>query len=145
MLPFSASADLYRWVDPQTGSVKFSSYPPPWYGDPERERGAPSVELIRPGAGSQPAKPPVSAAIAPAKPVAAAVPLADLEANWQALLQHFASLPPGTDIVRASALKPQVERFEAMRAELDRRDPAGAERRNALAQRMLEQQLRSPR
>ena len=32
-----AHADLYRWVDPQTGSVKFSSYPPPWFGDQARE------------------------------------------------------------------------------------------------------------
>lgn len=41
-----AAADLYRWVDPDTGSVKFSSYPPPWYGDPAMERRAPKVEVI---------------------------------------------------------------------------------------------------
>jgi hypothetical protein len=41
-----AAADLYRWVDPATGSVKFSNYPPPWYGDPEKERRAPKVEVI---------------------------------------------------------------------------------------------------
>ena len=42
----SAAADLYRWVDPETGSVKFSSYPPPWYGDEAKERRAPKVEVI---------------------------------------------------------------------------------------------------
>ena len=41
-----AAADLYRWVDPDTGSVKFSSYPPPWYGDEAKERRAPKVEVI---------------------------------------------------------------------------------------------------
>ncbi|MNC91850.1 hypothetical protein D3C83_81790 [compost metagenome] len=41
-----AAADLYRWVDPESGSIKFSSYPPPWFGDPARERRAPKVEVI---------------------------------------------------------------------------------------------------
>ncbi len=44
-----AAADLYRWVDPETGSVKFSSYPPPWFGDAEKQRRAPKVEVIAPG------------------------------------------------------------------------------------------------
>ncbi len=42
LVPQLAAADLYRWVDPRTGSVKFSSAPPPWY---ETERG-PKVERI---------------------------------------------------------------------------------------------------
>jgi len=41
-----AAADLYRWVDPESGSVKFSSYPPPWYGDEAKQRHAPKVEVI---------------------------------------------------------------------------------------------------
>ena len=44
----AAHADLYRWVDPETGSVKFSSYPPPWYGDEKLEKRAPKVEHIPP-------------------------------------------------------------------------------------------------
>jgi len=48
-----AAADLYRWVDPATGSVKFSSYPPPWFGDPALDRRAPKVEVI-PERGSAP-------------------------------------------------------------------------------------------
>ncbi len=41
-----AAADLYRWVEPESGSIKFSSYPPPWYGDPVKQRRAPKVEVI---------------------------------------------------------------------------------------------------
>jgi len=37
-LTFPASADLYRWIDRESGSVKFSNTPPPWFGDPEREQ-----------------------------------------------------------------------------------------------------------
>lgn len=80
----TATADLYRWVDPETGSVKFSSYPPPWYGDEAREKGAPKVEHIparsapRADAPAQdpsgaPLKPPAQpkpGAQAPAKPAA---------------------------------------------------------------------------
>jgi hypothetical protein len=43
-----AIADLYRWVDPETGSVKFSSYPPPWYGKEQSAPRAPKVEVIAP-------------------------------------------------------------------------------------------------
>ena len=67
----AAAADLYRWIDPETGSVKFSSYPPPWYGDPAKERRAPKVEVI-PGSVSAPAAKPPAAPIPAAKDSAAA-------------------------------------------------------------------------
>ena len=41
-----ARAELYRWRDPQTGTIKYSSYPPPWYGDETREANAPKVEVL---------------------------------------------------------------------------------------------------
>ena len=44
----SASGQLYRWVDPATGSVKFSSYPPPWFNDAAPQPRAPKVEVIAP-------------------------------------------------------------------------------------------------
>jgi len=44
----SAAGQLYRWVDPETGAVKFSSYPPPWYNDPASRPRAPKVEVIAP-------------------------------------------------------------------------------------------------
>jgi len=76
-----AFADLYRWVDPETGSVKFSSYPPPWFGDPARERGAPKVEVIPPirtAPAAEPradvAPPPAAGAKAGTRPAAAPAP-----------------------------------------------------------------------
>jgi len=41
LLP-AAHADLYRWVDPETGSVKLSNSPPPWYDTPN----GPKVERV---------------------------------------------------------------------------------------------------
>ena len=52
-----AAADLYRWVDPDSGSVKFSSYPPPWYGDQGKDRRTPKVEVIPERRVTPPAEP----------------------------------------------------------------------------------------
>jgi hypothetical protein len=113
---FPAHADLYRWIDRETGSVKFSSYPPPWLGDPEKERKAPAVEVI-----------PYRGPAAPAASV-----IATLEARWASLMQLFATLPATTDFNRAGAgIQQQLEAYQALSAELDRLDPAGAQRRRA--------------
>jgi len=120
LLPLPAQADLYRWVDPQTGSAKFSSTPPPWYGDPEKERGAPAVAVVPFRAPGAPA-----AAEKEKKP---AVGIAGLEARWAELLRYFASLPPGTDF---SGLQQQLQEYATAGAELNRLDPAGAQRRRA--------------
>jgi len=121
-----AHADLYRWVDPQTGSVKFSSYPPPWFGDQALELRAPATEVIvyhAPGA-PKPA--------APAKPSAAASILAALETRLAGLTQFFSALPSNQDFSRAgSGIQQQLEAYQALSAELDRIDPAGAARRRA--------------
>jgi NaMN:DMB phosphoribosyltransferase len=123
-----AQADLYRWVDRESGSVKFSSYPPPWFGDPERERGAPAVEVIPFGGPGAPAKPVAT----PEKPSPAANTLAALEARWAGFMQFFATLPATTDFNRAGAgIQQQLEAYQALSAELDRLDPAGAQRRRA--------------
>jgi hypothetical protein len=117
-IAFAAHADLYRWVDPQTGSVKFSSTPPPWYGDPEKERGAPAVQVV-------PYRARANTAAAEKKPAAGVAPL---EARWADLLRYFASLPPGTDF---SGLQQQLQEYAAAGAELNRLDPGGAQRRHA--------------
>lgn len=121
-----AHADLYRWVEPQTGSVKFSSYPPPWFGDQALETRAPATEVIvyrAPGA-------PTPAA--PLKPSAAASVLAALETRLAGLTQFFSALPSNTDFSRAgSGIQQQLEAYQALSAELDRIDPAGAARRRA--------------
>jgi hypothetical protein len=125
LAPQAAHADLYRWVDPQTGSVKFSSYPPPWFGDQARELNAPATEVIvyqAPGA----LKP------APTKPSAAASMLSALESQLAGLRQFFTALPSNADFSRAgSGIQQQIEAYQALSAELDRLDPAGAARRRA--------------
>jgi hypothetical protein len=127
LAPQAAHADLYRWVDPQSGSVKFSSYPPPWFGDQARELHAPATEVIvyqGPGA-------PRTAA-APAKPSAAASMLSALESRLAGLRQFFSTLPSNADFSRAgSGIQQQIEAYQALSAELDRLDPAGAARRRA--------------
>ncbi|HYI87967.1 MAG TPA: hypothetical protein VEX61_12810 [Burkholderiales bacterium] len=126
LAPQAAHADLYRWVDPQTGSVKFSSYPPPWFGDQARELNAPATEVIvyqAPGA-PKPAT--------PAKPSAAASMLAALESQLAGLRQFFTALPSNADFSRAgSGIQQQIEAYQALSAELDRLDPGGAARRRA--------------
>src|SRR5215208_4537701 len=113
-IAFAAHADLYRWVDPQSGSAKFSSTPPPWYGDPEKERGSPAVEVLSDRARG--------GTVAPQKKPAVGV--AGLEARWAELLRYFASLPPGTDF---SGLQEQLQEYAAAGAELNRLEPAGAQ------------------
>ena len=129
-----ALADLYRWVDPQSGSIKYSNHPPPWHGDPASSARAPKVEVIPPRF-SAPPKP----AAAPEKPAAAASApsaesksdlLADLENRWRNLLEDLGSFNNRADFERAgTGLRQHVEAYDAVRAELDRIDPAGAARR----------------
>ncbi len=69
-----ATADLYRWVDPETGSVKFSSYPPPWFNDPAKQRRAPKVEVIAPGKAAPAFEPTPGAEREPAAPRPADAP-----------------------------------------------------------------------
>lgn len=128
-----AHADLYRWRDPQTGSIKFSNLPPSWYGDPEREAGAPFVEVV-PDLSPRAQSAAAQAAAAPATPAGPGV-LSGLEAQFGALLQFFRSLPTRTDFDRTgAALQQQAELYRAVSAELDRQDPSGAARRRAAAQ-----------
>ena len=132
---FPALADLYRWVDPQTGSVKYSNHPPPWHGDAAKASG-PKVEVI-PSRVSAPPQPEPDKPAA-AKPAAAAAPspeekaglLADLENRWRNMLEDLGTFNNRADFERAGAgLRQQVEAYDAVRAEMDRIDPAGAARR----------------
>lgn len=123
MFPAAAHADLYRWVDPQSGSVKFSSVPPDWHGDPLREGVAPRVEVLRYPA---PPKPPPVAAEKPPAADAQAV----LAERWRSMLQFLSAMPQRADFDRAGqGLQQQMQAFEAVRVELDRMDPNGAARR----------------
>lgn len=134
-LSFSASADLYRWVDRESGSVKLSSTPPPWFGDPERGRGTPPVEVIQ-----------YRGSAAPPKPVAPeAGSKTELERRWRGALQQVAVIAERPDIDR---LMPQLQEVvrtaETLRAELNRIDPDGAAARERELRGTLEKLRRSP-
>ena len=133
-----AFADLYRWVDPETGSVKFSSYPPPWHGDPLRERRAPKVEVIPPMRTPVPA--PAFAPAALPGPESGGV-LEKLNQVRRSIMQSMSVQPPPRreDFARAGdGIKQQVDAYNAVSAELDKIDPGGAAARRAEGQPVLE-------
>ena len=121
----AADADLYRWIDPESGSVKYSSVAPTWYGDGERQGRAPAVEVV----------PYAPLGVSPRKPEEAPRPggtaVAALEARWRALLQGFSTLS-ASDFERAGpGLGEQLKAYQGLAAELDRLDPEGRKRRQA--------------
>jgi hypothetical protein len=118
VLATSAHADLYRWIDPQTGSVKFSSVPPP----PSQ----PGVEVV-----------PYRGAASPAKPAPSAT--AALEQRWRELLGEIAQSAGSS--AESAALQQRLRELAAANTELDRLDPAGAARRRAEAQGVLQRLL----
>jgi hypothetical protein len=66
----AADAQLYRWRDPQSGSVKLSSIPPPWYG--RGVSNGPHVEVIMQGKAVDPmARPGAGDAVAGGGPLPA--------------------------------------------------------------------------
>ena len=120
-LATAAHADLYRWVDPQTGSVKLSNVPPP--------ASQPGVEVLPYRGGASPAKPAPSG-------------VAALEQRWHALLDdiaHGAAASPSDSAV----LRRQLNELAAASVELERLDPAGAARRRAEAQSALQGLLKT--
>ena len=122
-----AHADLYRWVDPATGSVKFSSLPPTDGSEADVVRYKEPAPLPKPGA----PLPPKPAVAAPASS-------AELEGRWRGLLTQLMGLTPQDFTNGGTALRQQLEAYEAVRSELDRLDPGGASRRAAEATSMIE-------
>jgi hypothetical protein len=113
-----ARADLYRWIDPETGAIKYSSYPPPWVGDAERERRLPPVEVLRYTPQGTARTPEGDRAIAP------------LEERRRRLLQELLALPERKD--RApDQIQRQLQAYQLLASELDRLDPKGAAARKA--------------
>ena len=109
--PAPAQADLYRWVDPATGSVKFSTLPP---------SDARLQAEVMPYRG-----PPKRAVPDAAESVAA------LEARWRAMVLQLAARAPQEMSRDRNALRAEFDAYESLRAQLDRLDPAGARRRAA--------------
>lgn len=88
-----ASADMYRYRDPDTGKIKLTNIPPPWLNKPELAMKAPRTEVIRPPGAPAPA----SAAAAPAPGSSATRPAASGTAP------DFAAPPSGPATVGANA------------------------------------------
>ena len=123
----TAKGELYRWIDPDTGSVKYSTIPP---YDPRI-----NAEVVPFRATAAPAAAPASAAVAvPAQSGAVAA----LEARWSDLLRQLSGLTP-QDFSRAgSGVMQQLEAYGTLTAELDRLDPAGSQRRRSQSEPFLE-------
>jgi hypothetical protein len=124
-----AHADLYRWVDPDSGSIKFSNLPP--------TDGRANAELMsHRGVAPQAA---TSAATTAAKPKPAAPPpLEALQVRWSEVLTQLTGTS-SRDLSRGGeSLRQQMEAYEAVRVELDRLDPAGAARRTNESRSILE-------
>ena len=115
-----AHADLYRWIDPETGSVKLSSLPPSDSGV--------NAEVVSYRAPPAP-KPPATAAVSKSSTTGNAVQV--LETRWSEIMKQLTGLTPQDFQRGGEGLKQHIEAYEAVRVELDRLDPAGAARRNA--------------
>ncbi|KPK03754.1 MAG: hypothetical protein AMJ64_15035, partial [Betaproteobacteria bacterium SG8_39] len=119
----SALAELYRWRDPQTGTVKYSSYPPPWYGDESREAAAPKVEVV--GGDKPGGKETRTPADEMAEKVAEVI---------RFMAQRREQLLSRMTLARASAgfdsadpaFKADLQAYRAVTRELDKFDPKGA-------------------
>ncbi len=128
-----AQADLYRWVDPETGSVKFSSYPPPWFGDEAKQRRAPKVELIPAGSDKSGGSEAAGAAQEGVRR------LEGFEAQRKQLLQQLAK-PVGER--GPQALQKQLEAYSALSEQMNKLDPAGAAARRSEMQGLIEKILK---
>jgi hypothetical protein len=131
LISLPAHAELYRWIDPESGSVKLSTLPP---SDPRIDA------QVVPYKG--PASPPPTAAATtqamavPAPPNAGGI--GQLESRWSDLLSKITGLTPTEVAKGGDGLRQHVEAYEAVSAELDRLDPAGAARRKAQSETMFE-------
>lgn len=121
-----AHADMYRWIDPQTGSVKLSNSPPL---DPTIAAEVIPFRAVAPQSNPQPTKP---------VPVTGAGPVAELEARWRSMHDAIALIPTRSDFARAGqGIAEHLKAYEALSEELNRMDPAGAARRRAADEAML--------
>jgi hypothetical protein len=123
----SAHADLYRWIDPETGSVKLSTMPP---SDPTI--GAQIVPFKAPAA----PKPPATSVVSKPSPATGSVEA--LQVRWSELLTQLSGAAPQDFDRGGEGLRQHIEAYEALRVELDRLDPAGAARRRAESTSVLE-------
>jgi hypothetical protein len=134
----SASGQLYRWVDPETGSVKFSSYPPPWYNDAAKQRRAPRVERIPAGKAPAQKLEEGDEMQRPATPAQAGKVPEELESRRKSMLQQAPAIAAQAGADRGQALVKHLEAFAALSEEIDKLDPQGAAARRLEAQALFE-------
>lgn len=125
LVPALAHAELYRWVDPDTGSVKFSSTPP--------TDARVKAESVPYGRGAPPAKAPKPSASATKPAAEPAAALASVEAQWRQALSQLEHANPEELRRNPELLRHYVEIYDATRTALDRLDPGGTARRQAEA------------
>ena len=127
----AAHAQLYRWVDPATGSVKFSSVPPPWYGDPALERRAPKTERIPSGAPA----PAVRGDLPPPADPSAARPLSPLlgilDEQRRMLIRDIVAVAAKGGPEAVATARRKADEVQAIMDQLDKADPAGIANRQA--------------
>jgi hypothetical protein len=131
----SAHADLYRWVDPETGSVKFSSYPPPWYGNEDLQRRRPRVEHIPERSTPRSldsAKEPAQAAAREGAPSVDA-----LERQRRAILQQLNE--PGRS---GEGTQQQLQALATLMEQLDKLNPEGTPARRVEAEALMQKLIR---
>lgn len=130
----SAFGELYRWRDPQTGSIKYSTYPPPWFGDAAREARSPKVEVLgERGSAAAKSKP----ADAMAEKVAEVIQF--MESRRAQLLNRMtvARASPGFSPTDA-AFQQDLQAYRSVTRELDKFDSTGAAARHAADARVFE-------
>jgi hypothetical protein len=131
----NAFADLYRWIDPESGSVKYSSYAPPWLGDPASERRSPKVEVIPASRGPTAVAPGAQ----PVPPSEGGSILQKLQQARRTVMEGLALASTREDFARGGeGVRQQLEAYRAVSVELDRLDPAGAAARRAEAQPLVD-------
>lgn len=119
----SALGELYRWHDPQSGSIKYSTYPPPWYGDQAREARSPKVEVLSGEREAAAAKSTPTDAMA--EKVAEVIQFMERRREQLRSRMTVARASAGFDL-SAPAFQADLQAYRAVSRELDKFDSKGA-------------------
>jgi hypothetical protein len=124
----NALGELYRWRDPQSGSIKYSTYPPPWYGDQAREAQSPKVEVLT---GEREAAAAKSAPVdAMAEKVAEVIQFMEKRREQLRTRMTVARASAGFNL-SDPAFQADLQAYRAVSRELDKFDSKGAVTRRA--------------
>lgn len=131
----SALGELYRWRDPRSGSIKYSNYPPPWFGDEAREARSPKVEVLSGERESAAAK--STPADAMAEKIAEVIQF--MEKRREQLLARMTVARASSGFSPSDrAFQQDLQAYRAVTRELDKFDPKGATARRTVDARVFE-------